>query len=95
MQCTALKWKSAHIPSPLLSNPEQYGWKWNIEMHLYDAVMTKLLPTPESIIRCIYLKNGRLKRTGMCKCGNCKNVELKDLINFHDHDLKENEELEQ
>ena len=47
---TALQWKSAHIPPPRLPNPEEYGWKWNTKMQLYDAVVTKLPPAPASII---------------------------------------------
>ena len=31
----------------------------------------------------------------MCKCENCDNVELDDLIHIHDHDLEENDEHEQ
>ena len=93
---TALQWKSAHIPSPLLPDPEPYGWKWDTEMQLYDAVMTKLLPAPESTIEltvfgcrtgchtneCKCLKNGGLRCTEMCKCENCKNVESENLINL-------------
>ena len=73
-------------------------------MQLYDAVVTKLPPAPESIIeltvcgcktccnsnRCKCLKNGRLKCTEMCKCENCENVEAEDLIILHDHDLEKN-----
>ena len=31
----------------------------------------------------------------MCKCENCDNVDLDDLIYIHDHDLEENDEHEQ
>ena len=34
-----------------LPDSKYYGWKWDIEMQLYDAVMTKLLPAPEFIIK--------------------------------------------
>ena len=69
-------------------------------MQLNDAVITKLLPEPESIIKltvcgCKCLKNGGLKRTEMYKCENCENVESEDLIDLHCQDLKENEEHEQ
>ena len=78
-------------------------------MQLNDAVITKLLPEPESIIKLTVcgcktgcnnnmrkcLKNGGLKRTEMCKCENCENVESEDLIDLHCQDLKENEEHKQ
>ena len=44
---TALQWKSAHVPSLLLSYPED---KFITDMQLYNAVVTKLPPALESII---------------------------------------------
>ena len=78
-------------------------------MQLYNAVVTKFLQTPESLIKLTicgcktgcnttrrkYQKNGGLKCTEMRKCENCENVELEDLLNPHDHDLKKNKEHEQ
>ena len=47
---TALTWKSSHISSPILPNPEEYGWKWNDSNKTYDPVMTTNPPAPEAII---------------------------------------------
>ena len=47
---TALQWKSSHLPSPSLPDPEDYGWKWDSKNSLYEAIMTTLLPAPEMII---------------------------------------------
>ena len=76
----ALQWKSAHLPEPSLPDPEEYGWIWNDDFQMYDAVMTKLPPAPETIVeltvcscetgcttnRCKCKKNGDLKCTEMC-----------------------------
>ena len=47
---TSLQWKSAHIPSPQLPDPEDYGWKWDNQHQMYDAIVTTLSPAPESIV---------------------------------------------
>ena len=83
---TALTWKSSHISSPILPNPEEYGWKWNDSNKTYDPVMTNNPPAPETIIelsmcqcktgcsnqRCRCKKNDLLC-TEMCLCVNCIN----------------------
>ena len=77
---TALQWKSAHLPESSLPDPEEYGWIWNDDFQMYDAVMTKLPLAPETIVeltdcsceigcttnRCKCKKNGDLKCTEMC-----------------------------
>ena len=69
--------------------PIQYGRKWNTDIKLYNAVVTKLSPAPESILeltvpgcktdcnanRYKCLKNGGMKCTEMCNCKNFENVE--------------------
>ena len=64
----ALQWKSAHIPSSLFPDPEEYGWKWNTEMQLYDFVMTKLPSAPESIIELTVCDCKTGCNTNRCKC---------------------------
>ena len=93
--------------SSAVADPEQYSWKWDNEIQVHGAIMTKLPLAPiyhQTVCgyktdcntnRCKCLKNDGLKCTEMCKCENCKNVESEDLINLHDHDLEENEEHEQ
>ena len=48
---TPLEWNSPHIPSPQLPHPEDYGWKWDNQHQMYDAIMPTLLPAPEFIIK--------------------------------------------
>ena len=88
---TALQWKSSHISSPLLPDPNDFGWKWNDADCLYEPVMTTNLPAPESIIelsscackggcdsgRCRCRKNSLLC-SKMCSCDNCQNNEEDD-----------------
>ena len=33
--CTALAWKSVHISSPILPDPQKYGWTLNKITNLY------------------------------------------------------------
>ena len=105
---TSLEWNSPHIPSPQLPHPEDYGWKWDNQHQMYDAIMPTLLPAPEFIIKLTVcrcktgcntnwfkcLKNGELKCTEMCKCYNCKNVESDDFLNLRDHVIEEHTEFE-
>ena len=105
---TSLQWKSTHIPCPQLPDPEDYGWKWDNEHLMDDAIMTTLPPAPESITeltvcgyktgcntnRCKCLKNGGLKCTEMCKCYNCENVESEDFLNLRDLVIEKNTEFE-
>ena len=45
---TSLIWKSAHLPSPVLLDPKQFGWRWDSSEKSYESIMTKhlLLLTP-------------------------------------------------
>ena len=104
---TSLQWKSAHIPSPQLPDPEDYGWNWDSQHH-HDAIMTTLPPAPGSILeltvcgcktgcntnRYKCLKNGGWKCIEMCKCYNCENVESEDFLILRDHAIEENIEFE-
>ena len=38
---TSLIWKSAHLPSPVLPDPKEFGWTWNSSEKSYDSIMTK------------------------------------------------------
>ena len=103
---TALQWNSSHVPDPSLPDPEEYGWKWNDGIQLYDAVMTTLPPAPENIIeltmcncktgyktnRCKCRKISNLKCTELCKCDSCENTDS-DLINIDDHEIDENYDI--
>lgn len=103
---TVLQWKSSHVPDPSLHDPEEYGWKWNTDLQLYDAVMTTLPPDPENIIkltmcscktgcrtiRCKCRKNSCLKCTELCKCDSCENTNS-DQINIDEHEIKENDDF--
>ena len=65
---TPLQWKSPHIPSPQLPNPNEFGWNWNKDDHIFGPVMTTNPPAPESIIE---LSSCRCKsgcRSGRCRC---------------------------
>ena len=87
----------------LSQTKEEYGWIWNDDCQVYDAVMTKLPPAPETIIelnvcscktgcktnRCKCKKNGNLNCTEMCKCENCENTNSGDMINVDDHLIEE------
>ena len=55
---TSLQWKSAHVLSPELPDPEDYGWKWDNQHQMYDAIMAIVPPTPESIIEMTVCGHG-------------------------------------
>ena len=46
---TALQWKSSHLPSTELPDPNEYGWKWDETKEIFEPVMTKNPPAPNSI----------------------------------------------
>ena len=91
---TTLQWKSSHISAPTLPDPVDFGWIWDEENSLYEAVMTTILPGPESIIhlsvckcktgcsnqRCKCLKSD-LKCSEMCQCQGCENNDQNDDLN--------------
>ena len=81
---TALTWKSGHISSPILPNPQEYGWKLIKITNLYHPIMTITPPVSDVVAelglcrcktgctqrRCICKKNNLLC-TEMCLCVNC------------------------
>ena len=85
---TCLQWKSSHIPSPQLPNPNDFGWNWNQDEKIYEPLMTTNHPAPDSITersvcrcktgcksgRCQCHKNNLLC-SEMCLCENCTNCE--------------------
>ena len=47
---TAMQWKSSHLQHPNLPDPNNYGWKWDLNRKIFDPVMTINPPARESII---------------------------------------------
>ena len=47
---TAMQWKSSHLQHPNLPDPNNCGWKWDLNREIFDPVMTTNPPAPESII---------------------------------------------
>ena len=45
-----LEWKSAHINSPSLPDPNDYGWLFHEKDQVLEPAMTSLALAPESII---------------------------------------------
>ena len=100
-----LQWKSAHINSPTLPDPNHYGWLFDKKDQVFEPVMTSLAPAPESIIhlptcncktncftnRCKCQKNG-LNCSEMCQCENRENDE-KDKEMFHESQAGDDDEL--
>ena len=84
---TSSVWKSVHLPSPVLTDPKEFGWRWNSSEKSYESIMTKKLPALETVIElCICkCKTGctslrcMLKKTACyvqkCVCVNCCNDE--------------------
>ena len=84
---TALTWKSAHISSPILPDPKEYGWSLNEITNLYRPIMTKNPPVSDTVVelslcrcktgcthrRSICKKKNDLLCTKMCLCVNCSN----------------------
>ena len=85
---TAMQWKSSHLQHPNLPDPNNYGWKWDLNREIFDPVMTTNPPAPESTIeltacgcktgcksdRCRCRKN-KFVCTEMCRCKECENTE--------------------
>ena len=81
---TSLVWKSAHLPSAVLPDRKEFGWTCNSTEKSQEAVMTKKLPAPESVIelcicqcktvwsslRCMSKKKSMLC-TERCLCVDC------------------------
>ena len=79
---TALTWKSAHIPSPILPDPQEYGWTLNKITNLCHPIMTKNLPVSDTVVerslcRC---KTGCTQRRCICKKNNLLCTEIVKLI---------------
>ena len=65
---TAFQWKLSHVPSPLLPDPNDFGWKWNSSNSLYEAVTTTLAPAPDSIIHLTVCNCKTSCISLRCKC---------------------------
>ena len=70
---TSLIWKSVQLPSPVLLDPKEFGWRWNSSEKSYESIMTKHLPAPESVTElCICKCNtGCTNLRCMCKKTAC------------------------
>ena len=70
---TSLVWKSAHLPSPVLPHPKEFGWRWNSSEKSYESIMTKKLPAPEPVIELCKCKckTGCISLRSMCKKTAC------------------------
>ena len=80
-------WKKSTFSLPTLLNPEDYGWKYDIDNNRYEAIMTDQLPAPQQIVelsickcksgcdsaRCSCNKNN-LVCTELCLCEDCQNA---------------------
>ena len=85
----ALQWKSSHLPSPELPDPNEYGWIWDENKEIFEPVMTTNPPAPDSIMeltscgcktgcqtdRCRCRKN-ELLYTEICRCKDCENTDI-------------------
>ena len=106
---TTLQWKFSHISSPVLPDPENFGWKWDDDNSIYEPIMTTLLPAPESVIdlsmcrcrtkcenlRCKCRKN-ELNCSEMCLCIDCGNMDRDGDLNDVDIDSDdENDNIEE
>ena len=65
---TTLQWKFSHISSPVLPDPENFGWKWDDDNSIYEPIMTTLLPAPESVIDLSMCRCGTKCENLLCKC---------------------------
>ena len=56
---TAITWKSANISSPILPDPQEYGWTLNEITNLYHPILTKNPPVSDTEVElslCLYVK---------------------------------------
>ena len=87
---TALQWKSSHLPSPELPDPNEYSWKWDETKEIFESLMTTNPRAPDDSImeliscgcktgcqtdRCRCRKN-ELLCTEMCRCKDCVNTDI-------------------
>ena len=68
---TAFQWKSSHLPPPELSDPNEYGWKWDETKELFEPVMTTNPPTPYWIMDLISCGCKTGGQTNRCRCRTC------------------------
>ena len=65
---TSLVWKSAYLPSPVLTDSKDFGWRWNSSEKLCELIVTKNLPAPESVIELCICKYKTGSTSIRCKC---------------------------
>ena len=52
---TALQWKSSHLSSPELLDPNEYCSKWDETKEIFEPVMTTNPPAPDSILELNFI----------------------------------------
>ena len=52
---TCLQWKSSHIPSPQLPNPNDFSWNWNQDDKIYEPLMTTNPHAPDPSSNLVYV----------------------------------------
>lgn len=69
---TALSWKSAHIPSPILPDRQEYVCTVNKIRNLYHPMITKNLPVSDTVVelRLCRCKTACTQRKCICKKNN-------------------------
>ena len=99
---TVLQCKSSHLLLPSLSDPGDYGWKWDSTNSLHESVTSTHSPAPETIIhltfcncksgcvslRCECCKCG-LNCSELCQCDDCQNYEKDEFAKVADQDIEE------
>ena len=86
---TALQWKSSHLPSPELPDPNKYGLKWDKIKEIFEPVMIENPPAPDSILELIscgcktgcqtdrcHCRKNELLCTEMCRCKDFENPDI-------------------
>ena len=68
----ALTRKSAHIHSPILPDPQEYGWTLNKITNLYHPIMTKNLLVSDTVVELslCFCKTRCTQRRCICKKNN-------------------------
>ena len=92
----ALQCKSSYLPSPLLPDPGDYGWKQDSTNSLQEAVTTTLSPAPETKIHVTVVNSHSCKcrKTGsncyeLYRCDGCQNNEKDKFVKAVHKDIEE------
>ena len=77
---TSLVWKSAYLPSPVLTDSKDFGWRWNSSEKLCELIVTKNLPAPESVIELCICKYKTGSTSIRCKCKKKQHVMYRNVF---------------